>query len=488
MTIAITEEEKKQIDSDIENILYVMGDNKAEIEQMSLDCVSLLSCTEVNLNTLKDQGFFKRVWSKLSGKTGRLERENTKSLIMMQKFSLRFITILQQQQLLTANAIISLKNNLNSLSVKEAETQQLISMLADAATDRFRQLEKRVDDCEANINLTNWLLTLEERKLSDLYPTPHIRMLEVVNEFYNCKNNNWNIRDLYAMKKALRVVGLDPDKNYSIRNFIQSLVSEIIKGTNFKIYENELSRNLPPSLESPSHFIVDEISSPLFSTMHSIKEQYIDRLDTVKVLQNDMCISPEEALVRIFIRKIQRLNINLDYECPLFEFGIEILGAISLVKNLIDGGGSHVAKTVFHSFNELKKYCSDPQNPLDKVMLGRDITSLRSLFADSKRTNEQFNGISDWDMSHITDMSYLFYNAKNFNQPIGNWDVSNVTDMSCMFYGNGKFNQSLDKWDVSNVNDMSYMFAYAESFKQSLDNWNPSKNCNKDNMFKMINL
>jgi surface protein len=33
-------------------------------------------------------------------------------------------------------------------------------------------------------------------------------------------------------------------------------------------------------------------------------------------------------------------------------------------------------------------------------------------------------------VSNVTDMSYMFYNAKAFNQDISKWDVSNVTDMS----------------------------------------------------------
>ena len=40
--------------------------------------------------------------------------------------------------------------------------------------------------------------------------------------------------------------------------------------------------------------------------------------------------------------------------------------------------------------------------------------------------NIYFNGnISEWDVSNVTDVSYMFFNS-SFNQDISNWDVSNV--------------------------------------------------------------
>ena len=47
---------------------------------------------------------------------------------------------------------------------------------------------------------------------------------------------------------------------------------------------------------------------------------------------------------------------------------------------------------------------------------------------------EKYGEINDWNVSAITDMSYLFENKKEFNENISDWDVSNVTNMECMFY------------------------------------------------------
>jgi len=75
--------------------------------------------------------------------------------------------------------------------------------------------------------------------------------------------------------------------------------------------------------------------------------------------------------------------------------------------------------------------------------------------------------------------------------PIGSWDVSGVTDMSWLFNnytfpdtfvddlrfttGQRLFNGDISKWDVSRVTDMSYMFADAMSFNGDISKWDVSK-------------
>ena len=86
-----------------------------------------------------------------------------------------------------------------------------------------------------------------------------------------------------------------------------------------------------------------------------------------------------------------------------------------------------------------------------------------------------FNGdISKWNVSNVTDMSCMFYECKSFNQDISGWDVSNVTDMRYMFSGCKSFNQDISKWNVSNVTDMSFMFCLCKSFNQDISNWDVS--------------
>ena len=61
------------------------------------------------------------------------------------------------------------------------------------------------------------------------------------------------------------------------------------------------------------------------------------------------------------------------------------------------------------------------------------------------------NNMNDWDVSGVTNMSYMFYLATNFNQDIVNWNVISVTNMFAMFANATNFNQDLSNWCVTNI-------------------------------------
>ena len=65
----------------------------------------------------------------------------------------------------------------------------------------------------------------------------------------------------------------------------------------------------------------------------------------------------------------------------------------------------------------------------------------------------------------------MFNKCIIFNQPLNNWErkedkrrdiesssLCNVLNMDCMFGGCTSFNQDISLWDVSKVTNMSYMF------------------------------
>ena len=108
-------------------------------------------------------------------------------------------------------------------------------------------------------------------------------------------------------------------------------------------------------------------------------------------------------------------------------------------------------------------------------------TSMASAFAGC--TNLAGNASDVPNLSGVTDMSFMFQEARAFNQNIGNWNVSAVTNMYGMFYGARAFNQNIGNWNVSAVTNMDAMFLVATAFNQNIGNWDVRAVTNMYGMF-----
>merc|ERR1712085_128916 len=117
-----------------------------------------------------------------------------------------------------------------------------------------------------------------------------------------------------------------------------------------------------------------------------------------------------------------------------------------------------------------KKNCPSPSPsppaPSPSPFVAFTFTSKDSLLEAVKDFNKKpgkaekkYGPIATWDVSGITDMSYMFLNAKAFNQPL-TFDTSSVINMRGMFAGADAFNQPLS-FDVSSVTMMDFMFNFA---------------------------
>jgi hypothetical protein len=87
----------------------------------------------------------------------------------------------------------------------------------------------------------------------------------------------------------------------------------------------------------------------------------------------------------------------------------------------------------------------------------------------------QFNqDIGSWDVSAVTIMAGMFYQATSFNQSIGSWDTSAVTSMLSMFFGATAFNNGgssdINNWRPISCSFFGSMF-YNSPFNQPIGNW-----------------
>jgi len=130
-----------------------------------------------------------------------------------------------------------------------------------------------------------------------------------------------------------------------------------------------------------------------------------------------------------------------------------------------------------------KPFWGNCPNTLTPITDANIQTAVDLWVSDPSTATTTFGNISDWDVSQVTDMSYLFYQKSQFNGDISSWDVSGVTDMKYMFDFSDNFNQDISSWDVSSVTNMRYMFDNAIIFNQDISSWDVSSVTNMNFMF-----
>ena len=214
-----------------------------------------------------------------------------------------------------------------------------------------------------------------------------------------------------------------------------------------------------------------------------------DQITKANNLKNSIEAEFQQAKAGIKNPFLSQNDIELSlssYTLSLKEVNNEILKAKEL-ENIIQNQPiskkfSNPTEYKYHpkTKEELRELVSDENIKLSEIDIS-EVSDLSNLFRDNKRSD--FSGIEEWDVSHVTNMRAMFYNAENFNSDISSWDVSNVADMSGMFVNAKNFNSDISSWDVSNVINMNNMFASASNFNQPLNDWDVSSVTNMEGMF-----
>lgn len=202
--------------------------------------------------------------------------------------------------------------------------------------------------------------------------------------------------------------------------------------------------------------------------------------------------------------------------CPIYmwfeESGTEEIRSISGDTNLTEITDSDRQKkvktgTIYWWCESNNVYLNpDSSNMFLGLSYLSDISGLQSLKTDyttnmskimcvisENRKLKNFDALSGWNISNVTDLSYALCGYGNLENIKGlkYWDTSKVENMQSIFGGDWDYMPTqinditaLSNWDVSNVTNMSYMFFSCDvSDLSALSNWDVGRVTNMSNMF-----
>ena len=345
MAYEMTDEERQEYDGVITQTIENAQGNGSRLMQIATDATRFLSVASNTIDQIKESGFFQRLHDLLPiGKRTQQVNDlqnsvnslsvSQEEIREMQKMSWRMIEQLNERNLLTADALITVKNNLYTLDVKQNEIKDAITTMANKVADRFEKLENRVADVEESQRLDTWISGIE---VDDYYGSlpKTIRFLKIVKDYYERKKSNYSRDELKLLRKAIKYAGLDFKEPVSLGDITDSLIeelqefpeSEYLKITKIILPDNATITNkeLTDMLAVPSFFAICQLPeskkrlTPIVEDFVSEDMPYIVALQ--KAVKKDL---------------IKNYSIDVSKTMPLVDLGIELISCYSAIPNLVE--------------------------------------------------------------------------------------------------------------------------------------------------------
>ncbi len=108
------------------------------------------------------------------------------------------------------------------------------------------------------------------------------------------------------------------------------------------------------------------------------------------------------------------------------------------------------------------------------------VTNMSNMFYEARQVVLDTSG---WNTSSVTNMKGMFYRAAQATPDTSGWDTSSVTDMSNMFSSTPRANPNTSAWNTSSVTNMKGMFSYAAQADPNTSGWDTSSVTDMSNMF-----
>lgn len=332
----LTKKDKQELDKQIEDMIQEHSGNSKEINKFVFDSVTALTASESRSSELSEQGMFKRFLGGVTGKNQRIQSEIDNGLARAQYASQQTIQKLAEQNLMSFELITTVNNKLNSSVVEiESEINNIYETLIaffKYSKSQIIQLENRVDRLEKNVNLLNWVNTIEYQMYNEIEYMELNKIEKIVclvRDFYDITKGSWTTSELLLLKSALSEMELSPKEDISYKEFIY-YVSE-----NKKIY-NKLIHDDFEDIASIDFNQISIISGLCKVRLLETSEKYI--VNTVKSQLRNYGVDKEDenlrySIVENYLRETAFININS--QVNLFDFIIELLLNISTTEYIV---------------------------------------------------------------------------------------------------------------------------------------------------------
>ena len=305
----LTQEDKAELDQEIDRIIAAHKDNRQEINRLVFESVAAMTQADDAQEELSNKGFFKRLWGGISGSNQRLQNEINSNRAAAQYASQQTLQKLAEQNLMTFDLIAAVNNKMNaSLTKVDEEFTRIYDGLGKffkVNRNEMVRLETRLEKVERNVNLLTWQNSIEYQDFngtdySDLDDVAKIVCL--TRDFYDITKGNWNTSDLLLLKTAMSTVDISPKEKVNYFDTIETIAhDDILKD---KLLGGCILGDVPDpgylisigclkkfeTLDNEEDYVVDTIVDYMGQNGLEVKRNKVCSDLTSKYLANKACV------------------------------------------------------------------------------------------------------------------------------------------------------------------------------------------------------
>ena len=342
-------DERAALEANIDNLIAAHKNNRQEINRLVFESVAAMSMGDRYEQELENKKGLKRFIGSITGSNKKLQDKINRSRSAAQYASQQTLQKLAEQNLMSFELITAVNNKLNAsvvaieseinqvyasiLTVKKEINQVYAAMMTFFKQTRsdIIQLANRVDKLERNVNLLNWVNSIEYQmfngtEYADLDDVSKVVCL--VRDFCDITNGEWTTSDLLLLKTAMATIGLPPRANICYKDFIEEIANSD------QLKEKLFGKLSLDGVEEYPEYVVISAGIEKDRLLGTSEKYLVD--NSLTVLRNHGCTVSEEELKQemLCLYTKDKAQFDLSNHVNTYDFILEMLYNLEQVKRI----------------------------------------------------------------------------------------------------------------------------------------------------------
>lgn len=321
----LTEEEKKELDKSVENIILAHKENRQEINRLVFESVAAMTEADSAQTELSKKGMFSRFIGGITGSNQKLQNKINENRALVQYASQQTLQKLAEQNLMSFDLITAVNNKLNaSMNAVNNEFNEIyagLNKFLKYNRNELVRVEMRLERVEQNVNLLTWQNSIEYQEYEgeeyrDMDVTKKIVCL--TRDFYEITKGKWSTSDLLLLKTAMSTIDIQPGDQVNYYGVLREI------SRNKKLKNKLLGNTDICPIENPAYLI----SMGTMEKLDALEERESYIVDTVMGYMNQNNIQAKhedvcDSLTYNYLK--ERADVNLDMNVDSYDLILDLL-------------------------------------------------------------------------------------------------------------------------------------------------------------------